>query len=117
MRLRWEAAARASVREESAAGTGAPLPLLEGRVAFETDTAFTQLFGDVHAAQVYLVSLIVIVSSGVVIVQVLSDQTTSLISELEAMTELAMRSKAHWGYDDAFMQACRPVLTPPLCWA
>ena len=31
--------------------------------------------------------------------------------ELEAMTELAMRSKAHWGYDDAFMDACRPVLT------
>jgi GNAT superfamily N-acetyltransferase len=31
--------------------------------------------------------------------------------EAEALTELAMRSKAHWGYDGAFMAACRPVLT------
>ncbi|HEX9697602.1 MAG TPA: GNAT family N-acetyltransferase [Actinomycetota bacterium] len=26
------------------------------------------------------------------------------------LTALAMRSKAHWGYDDAFMEACRPSL-------
>lgn len=28
-----------------------------------------------------------------------------------ALTELAFRSKAHWGYDDAFMEACRSSLT------
>jgi pimeloyl-ACP methyl ester carboxylesterase/GNAT superfamily N-acetyltransferase len=28
-----------------------------------------------------------------------------------ALTELALRSKAHWGYDDAFMAACRAELT------
>ena len=27
------------------------------------------------------------------------------------LTELALRSKAHWGYDAAFMAACRPALT------
>jgi GNAT superfamily N-acetyltransferase len=27
--------------------------------------------------------------------------------ELEKLGELAFRSKAHWGYDDAFMAACR----------
>lgn len=32
-------------------------------------------------------------------------------SEAEALTELAMRSKAHWGYSDEFMQACREELT------
>lgn len=26
------------------------------------------------------------------------------------LTALAMRSKAHWGYDEAFMEACRPSL-------
>ncbi|HEX4904830.1 MAG TPA: bifunctional GNAT family N-acetyltransferase/class I SAM-dependent methyltransferase [Acidimicrobiales bacterium] len=31
--------------------------------------------------------------------------------EEAALTELAMRSKAHWGYDDAFMAACRDELT------
>jgi len=31
--------------------------------------------------------------------------------ELEALSELAMRSKAHWGYSPAFMQACRDELT------
>ncbi len=31
--------------------------------------------------------------------------------ETEALTELALRSKAHWGYDDAFMAACRDELT------
>lgn len=33
------------------------------------------------------------------------------VDELGALTELAMRSKAHWGYDDAFMAACRDELT------
>jgi hypothetical protein len=31
--------------------------------------------------------------------------------ELEALSALAMRSKAHWGYSAAFMQACRDELT------
>ena len=31
--------------------------------------------------------------------------------ETEALSDLALRSKAHWGYDDAFMAACRDELT------
>jgi GNAT superfamily N-acetyltransferase len=31
--------------------------------------------------------------------------------EAEELTELAMRSKAHWGYDEEFMARCRPALT------
>lgn len=31
--------------------------------------------------------------------------------EAAALTELALRSKAHWGYDAAFMEACRDDLT------
>jgi N-acetylglutamate synthase-like GNAT family acetyltransferase len=31
--------------------------------------------------------------------------------ELPALTELCLRSKAVWGYDDAFMVACRTELT------
>jgi GNAT superfamily N-acetyltransferase len=31
--------------------------------------------------------------------------------EAAAVTALALRSKAHWGYDDAFLEACRPELT------
>lgn len=31
--------------------------------------------------------------------------------EAAAISELAMRSKAHWGYDEAFMAACRAELT------
>ncbi|MFD6279061.1 GNAT family N-acetyltransferase [Streptomyces sp. NPDC060209] len=31
--------------------------------------------------------------------------------EAAALTELALRSKAHWGYDDAFLAACRDELT------
>ena len=31
--------------------------------------------------------------------------------EAEALTELAMRAKASWGYDAAFMAACRDELT------
>jgi GNAT superfamily N-acetyltransferase len=31
--------------------------------------------------------------------------------ETDALTELAMRSKAHWGYDDEFLRACREELT------
>jgi GNAT superfamily N-acetyltransferase len=30
--------------------------------------------------------------------------------EAETLTELIMRSKAHWGYDQAFLDACRPLL-------
>jgi GNAT superfamily N-acetyltransferase len=33
------------------------------------------------------------------------------VDECDALTELALRSKAHWGYDDAFMAACRDELT------
>ena len=32
-------------------------------------------------------------------------------SEAKALSELAFRSKAHWGYSDAFMQSCRNELT------
>ncbi len=32
-------------------------------------------------------------------------------AELAALTELCMRSKAHWGYDADFMAACRDALT------
>ncbi|WP_170416406.1 GNAT family N-acetyltransferase [Ruegeria atlantica] len=32
-------------------------------------------------------------------------------SELEAVTDLCMRSKAFWGYDADFMNACRTELT------
>lgn len=31
--------------------------------------------------------------------------------EAAALTALALRSKAHWGYDEAFMAACREELT------
>jgi GNAT superfamily N-acetyltransferase len=31
--------------------------------------------------------------------------------EAQALTELAMRAKASWGYDAAFMEACRAELT------
>ena len=31
--------------------------------------------------------------------------------ETELLTGIALRSKAHWGYDPAFMRACVPVLT------
>jgi predicted N-acetyltransferase YhbS len=31
--------------------------------------------------------------------------------EASALTELCMRSKAHWGYDDDFLRASRPALT------
>ena len=31
-------------------------------------------------------------------------------TDLNAITALCFRSKAHWGYDDAFMEACRDDL-------
>ena len=31
--------------------------------------------------------------------------------EAKALSDLALRSKAHWGYDAAFMAACRAELT------
>ena len=31
--------------------------------------------------------------------------------EAEVLTELVLRSKAHWGYSDEFMHSCRPELT------
>ncbi|MEL7117183.1 MAG: GNAT family N-acetyltransferase [Pseudomonadota bacterium] len=33
------------------------------------------------------------------------------LDDLEALTELCLRSKAHWGYDAAFIAACRDDLT------
>lgn len=33
------------------------------------------------------------------------------IDELAALTELCLRSKAVWGYDEVFMRACRAELT------
>ena len=35
----------------------------------------------------------------------------ALADEAGALTELAIRAKASWGYDDAFMAACREELT------
>ncbi|WP_051969445.1 GNAT family N-acetyltransferase [Kitasatospora azatica] len=35
------------------------------------------------------------------------------VGEAEILSELAVRSKAHWGYDEAFMAACRDELTVP----
>ncbi len=32
-------------------------------------------------------------------------------AQAQSLSELAMRSKAHWGYDDAFMTECREELT------
>jgi GNAT superfamily N-acetyltransferase len=31
--------------------------------------------------------------------------------EAALLSDLALRSKAHWGYDAAFLERCRPVLT------
>lgn len=36
---------------------------------------------------------------------------TALPTEAEALSNLALRSKAFWGYSDAFMDACRSELT------
>lgn len=33
--------------------------------------------------------------------------------DAEAISALAMRAKAHWGYSDAFMEACRDELSYP----
>jgi GNAT superfamily N-acetyltransferase len=35
----------------------------------------------------------------------------AVISEAAALTELALRSKAYWGYDDAFVALCEEELT------
>jgi GNAT superfamily N-acetyltransferase len=32
-------------------------------------------------------------------------------AEADVLTELALRSKAHWGYDQDFLDRCRPLLT------
>ena len=36
---------------------------------------------------------------------------TAKIYEAEEISELAMRSKAYWGYSESFMEACRKELT------
>ncbi|MBW6437019.1 GNAT family N-acetyltransferase [Actinoplanes hulinensis] len=33
------------------------------------------------------------------------------VEEAGALSELALRSKAHWGYDELFLKACRDELT------
>ncbi|WP_055587652.1 GNAT family N-acetyltransferase [Streptacidiphilus griseoplanus] len=35
----------------------------------------------------------------------------AVAAEAGLLTELALRSKAHWGYDEAFMASCRAELT------
>jgi GNAT superfamily N-acetyltransferase len=35
----------------------------------------------------------------------------ALPADAGTLTELALRSKAHWGYDEAFIDACRAELT------
>ncbi|MCC6616890.1 MAG: GNAT family N-acetyltransferase [Anaerolineae bacterium] len=32
------------------------------------------------------------------------------VDEAQALSDLALRSKAHWGYDAVFLEACRAVL-------
>lgn len=39
---------------------------------------------------------------------------TARPDDLPALSELAFRSKAHWGYDAQFMEACREELMVPL---
>ncbi len=36
---------------------------------------------------------------------------SALPAEAEYLSELALRSKAHWGYSDAFIEACRAELS------
>ena len=36
---------------------------------------------------------------------------SAVAEEVEVLSELALRSKAHWGYDDDFLKACRAELT------
>lgn len=36
---------------------------------------------------------------------------TPRLEELPELTELCLRSKAIWGYDESFIEACRPELT------
>ena len=38
-----------------------------------------------------------------------------LVEELPDLSELCMRSKAAWGYDAAFMEACRAELSLQTC--
>ena len=40
----------------------------------------------------------------------------ALPSEVEQLSKLAFRSKAHWGYSDRFMQACLEELTINKCY-
>lgn len=39
------------------------------------------------------------------------DMRPARAEEAEALSRLALRSKAHWGYDAEFLDACRSVLT------
>ncbi len=39
------------------------------------------------------------------------DIRDATVEDCEALSALAFASKAHWGYDDAFMEACREELT------
>ena len=35
----------------------------------------------------------------------------ALPEEAKALTALILRAKSHWGYDQSFLEACRPMLT------
>lgn len=39
------------------------------------------------------------------------DMRPARAEEAGALSRLALRSKAHWGYDVTFLEACRPALT------
>ena len=41
----------------------------------------------------------------------MTDIRPAHLEDAPALTALALRSKAHWGYDDAFLAACVPGLT------
>lgn len=41
----------------------------------------------------------------------LADVAAGRADEAGLLSDLALRSKAHWGYDAAFLEACRPELT------
>jgi GNAT superfamily N-acetyltransferase len=41
------------------------------------------------------------------------DVRTARADEAAVLSDLAFRAKAHWGYSEAFMQACRAELTYP----
>src|SRR5436190_13306229 len=41
----------------------------------------------------------------------MSEIRDAMVDDCEALSDLAFASKSYWGYDDAFMEACRDELT------